>query len=596
MKSDIRKIWEKIASADEGTLTDLANKGTYKRACKDTDGLSPQFCEGEDSIAVTVGGETVTVVDDLTKCRCSCPSRAICRHILGGLIMLKSVVPKDITVEEKSEEAPPVSEATKEEAPEEAVSEAAEVTAKLLSYKDKCRVRECAKLCRGLLEEILTDGLMRISEDMPARLEGAAVRCHGVRAARAERAMRELGSRLTQHIERRAAFDGQMFAEKLCRCSRLLDELDKEVLTEDDLGKFRRSYEEIPQPMTLLPVGAREVTEGDYRGETYYFLDVDGVSGRQFLTFSDLRPIFYENSRQMRPTKAAPWDQAIPIDGLMKSKLVLKNAKISDGKLSSSGETKLISQTKMTLNCPEIYKLIISDFRQIAVELGKGSKDGLFFVHPDKCVMHRFDKYEQKYIMTIEDVNGCQITVSAKFKAETKDFVELLEMIGSKMVREPDRYFTLLVRAYMDNGELTLFPIEIYGHILPFEDNAYELPEEYKNFMQDEVYARRILELFSDLREMLYFIVHCGLRSDIRDEDRLVNTAENCGMENLTRLTKGLLGKAAAYRHDMRGDPREIMALMTALYDYIKTGERKLGTISALAEMSMNRIQEGAMI
>ena len=114
--------------------------------------------------------------------------------------------------------------------------------------------------------------------------------------------------------------------------------------------------------------------------------------------------------------------------------------------------------------------------------------------------------------------------------------------------------------------------------------------------MQDEVYARRILELFSDLREMLYFIVHCGLRSDIRDEDKLVKTAENCGMENLTRLTKGLLGKAAAYRHDMRGDPREIMALMTALYDYIKTGERKLGTISALAEMSMNRIQEGAMI
>lgn len=585
MTEDIRKIWEKIAAADEGTLKELANKGTYKRACKDTEGLSPEYEEGSGSITVKVGGETVNVVSDLAKCSCTCPSRAVCRHIIGGILLLRQAVPEDITVQEKQEEPRETNEAQTEDEHEDDAPVMTAVQIKTLSPKDNRRVRECVQLCKGLLDEILADGLMRISEDMPARLEAAAVRCHGVRAARAERAVRELGSRLSEHLERRAAFDGHMFSQKLCRLNRLLDTLDRDGLTEDDLGEFRRSYEALEQPLTLLPIGARDVTEGEYRGEVYYFLDVDGVSGQRFLTFSDLRPVFYENSRRRTP-KTVPWDLGVPLDNFMKSKLVLKNAKVSGGKLSSSADTQVVSQTKMTLNCPDIYKLIVSDFRQIAAELECGTQT-LFFIHPDKCIEHRFDKYEQMYIMTIEDMNGCRITVRAKYKAETGDFVTLLEKIGSKMVREPDIYYTLLAKAYIEEGELRLFPIEIYDHILPFEENTYELPEVYSGFDRDAYYADILLGLFSQIREMLYFIIHCGLRSDIRDEEKLVKAARNSGMAHLAKLTEELFSEASAYRHDVRGEPHNITEKIAQIYDYINTGEKKLGTISALAKMSV---------
>ena len=594
MTETVITIRKKIAAADEDFLIGLANKGTYKRACKDAEGQTPDFTEGEDSITVPFGGETVTINADLEKCACSCPSRAVCRHIVGALVLMKQVIPAEEAGEPQPSEQEPSSAEEGLEETQAAVPElpqpAPEPEEKVLSEKDASKVRECASLCRELLSEILADGLVRSPSDMPARIEAAAVRCHGAKAADAERMMRDIGGRLSDHLERRASFDGQLFAEKLCRCSKHLAKLESGRLTEKDLGEFRKSYEEIDGELTILPVGARHVEGGEYVGEIYYFLDEHMTSGRQFLTVSDLRPVYYESTaKTRRAPKVVPWDLGVPLGSMMKNKMVLVNAKVSGEKLSTSSETRVSSQSKVSLNSPAVHKLIIDDFRQIAAELDEREirceTDTLFFIHPEKCVYNRFDKYTQQYVMEIEDWRGCRIAVKAKYRAETKQFIELLEKIGRRMLNEPDTYFTLLASAKVEEGELTLFPIEIYDFLTPFDDSQYFLPERYDGAEEFALYAEKLLGLFSQLRQTLYFIVHCGLRSEIRDEDRLVKRAENSGMTGLAELTKALLDGASAYRHNLGGGAAEVMEKMVRLYDYIALGEKKLQTISALAKM-----------
>ena len=82
-------------------------------------------------------------------------------------------------------------------------------------------------------------------------------------------------------------------SERLLKCDELLRELEEKDLTEDDLGEFKRKYTTLDGNLSLIPVGARDVDIGDYVGEIFYFIDENRTSGRNFLTVSDLRPVFY---------------------------------------------------------------------------------------------------------------------------------------------------------------------------------------------------------------------------------------------------------------------------------------------------------------
>ena len=231
---------------------------------------------------------------------------------------------------------------------------------------------------------------------------------------------------------------------------------------------------------------------------------------------------------------------------------------------------------------------MIDDFRQIAAELdeaGSLDTDRLFFVRPASCNGQRFDRYTQTYIMDIADWRGCHITVRAKYRAETKEFVELLEKIGKRMIKDKDVSYTLLAEAQVEDGELTLFPIEVYDFITPPDDTQYFLPEKYDDAAECAGYAQALLELFAKLRQTMTTIVHCGLRTGIRDEDRLINSIKNCGLAGLAEPVQAMFRAAGEYRHNTGGSAAEVMVLMDRIYEYIKAGERKLQTISALAKM-----------
>lgn len=83
-----------IALATEQTLTELSNKGIYKRALKEADGMTLLAEKKCDTYSVNICSELCTIKAPLSESKCSCVSRGICRHIVTAILLLKAQLPE----------------------------------------------------------------------------------------------------------------------------------------------------------------------------------------------------------------------------------------------------------------------------------------------------------------------------------------------------------------------------------------------------------------------------------------------------------------------------------------------------------------------
>lgn len=584
----MEELKKALAFADENFLVGLSNKGTYKRACKDTDGAEPDFDLGENSATVRTGGETCTINVPLTESKCTCVARGICRHIIGAVLILKNNITLDVTAE--------IHETVPEETPAEKPEPVAEVNEKKeekkkeqVSERDTEKIHKCVKQCLETLGSILKYGLVRIPDNLPDVIEASAVRCHSLKMADAERALRETGSNLSDCIARRASFNIESFTAKLCRCIAVLEILETDCIETEQLGTFRQTYTAYNGKLDIMPIGQRSIKGSEYEGEIYYFLNMDVYAEHRFMSLSDLRPVFYDDTKRHFRGVTYPWGMDSPMKDMMHHEMKLANAKISGGKLSSSQETQILSVCKAVLDCDEIRDIIYTDFRKLAIEISEKNPENelekLCFVQPEKCVESMFDKYSQQYIIILEDVKGNSISVRAKYRSETKNFIKLLESIGEKMLEKPDKNYVFLASAYIYEGELTLFPIEIYDFIKPPVSEEYELPEKYENIDVSAVYADRILSLFSEVNDMICVTVRGGLQADIKNDHKLENIAFNYGLKGLSRLIGEFMQCASSYRHSIDGNSTDILFKMREIDEYIRQGKKRLEIITSLYNM-----------
>ena len=213
-----------LAAADENSLTALANKGLYKRACKDTEGLTAEYTEAEGAAVISVGDERCIIRVPLEKSSCTCLSRTVCRHIIGAVLLLKKEVPEDFQPEAASEAVPEPEPEPSEPVPEPEPEPEKPV---LLSGKETAAVRECVRQTLKQLGGLLARGLIRADASAAEELELAAVQAHAAKMADAERALRNLSAMLSESAERRAAFDAAAFTRMLCSCADMLKSLDR---------------------------------------------------------------------------------------------------------------------------------------------------------------------------------------------------------------------------------------------------------------------------------------------------------------------------------------------------------------------------------
>lgn len=456
-----------------------------------------------------------------------------------------------------------------------------------LKPEDALAVQASAQRSISLLTEVLQWGLVRMPENLAEHMEAAAVQSHALRMADAERQIRDLGMLLTGCRERRAIFRTEKFLRKLTRTYTYLRSLEGELVTEEQLGQFRRSYESYPGDLNLLPVGQRDVFGGEYEGKMYYFLNLDANAPERFLMYSDLRPVFYEGV-SMRVASSVPWGAATTMKTLMHSRLTLVGARISEGKISSSQTTAIASRTKANLNCPEVQQLIHDDFRELAVWLaGQNAwqeNRQLCFVHPAKCLHVGFDTHAQELRMTLADTAGDTVNVQVQFRREMKKFIEQLEKIGSSMLESPDTPYVWLCLASFRDGRLTLFPVEVYDFITPRPAEPYHLPERYADCRAP--HAPMLLDFFDEVESWLCMLLQSGLRTAPEGKGApLAQRAAQYGMEGFSGMLSALAKQTDAFRHAMNADPAPILEQLAGVVRYLTLAREKLEVICALRNM-----------
>ncbi|MCM1133347.1 MAG: hypothetical protein NC340_07735 [Ruminococcus flavefaciens] len=573
----MNEVTKALVNADENFLVSLSNKGVYKRACKDTDGMMLISREEGDSVIVEISGETVSVKSPLAESSCTCISRTVCRHIIGAIILLKNNLnEEDFADVSPAEEIP-------EPEPEIPVNQPEEETAKAFSAGEIGKINECAVHCLDMLGDILKRGLVRIPETAPENMEISAVRCHSLKMAEAERAVREIGTRMGECLARRASFSISFFTQKICSAVRLLENLCEDDIDGEMLGNFRQEYKKYPGYLTLLPLGKRIISGGDYEGEIYYFLNPDSDE-TPFMSVSDVRPSFYESTSGRRRSKISPWGMAVTLDMMMKRKIVLANAKVNGGKISTSQETVVAMSSAFTPDCEEVSGRIYCDFRQAVVELyeknPQNELDRTMLIHPAKCVSSGFDRHTQQYTLVIEDESGFPAFMRVKYREETRELVELVEKIGEIMISNPDKDYTILATARIEKDELVLFPIEIYDFISVPEYDEYWLPDEYGTGAENVDYCNAISELLDEIQGDIELMVQCGIQSGI--SQKLENRCFNYGLRGLNKLVGDFRQAVESYRHNTTADIKDILHKMAEIEQYISEARKRLEIIMTL--------------
>ncbi len=574
-------IAEELRNCTNEKLVSMSDMGTYKRSCKEAEKSDresfPEVREGAEEISVTAGKETVCLRVPLEKSSCSCVSRKICRHIVMSIIVLRDSLPVQ------------AEKAVAEEVPQKPTEKEPEKTPeKKKPDFDRVAINGCAVDCIGEISGVIKRGLVRCPENTPDIFTTCAVRCHSLRMADAERLLRETGGRLSDFTAGRASFDYPTFIKKFCECNVLLSELSKPDFSEDSLGNFKQKYEPYDGKLTLIPLGARTVLTGDYSGEVYYFLNADLSSDRKFLSLSDLRPNFYESSaaRYHHNSSVTPWGMDTPIQSLMHSKITLKNAKLSGGKLSTSKETSVIAIRPLDLDCDEVYRNIVYDFRQIVVELSEMSENSdelsrMYLIAPDKCVRSDFDKNAQVYRMRLADHFGNFADVSVKYRAETKKFIELLEKISENLIDDGGN-FVILAVAHIGEKSLELFPVEIYDFLSPCNYRPFELPPQYSSVQSSHI--ELISSLISDIRQYIEAIFRCGLQSGIKADRSLLDRSQNYGMSYLHSFLSDLMQFADNYRHGDDSACKKTLLTVNSLVSYSDCISSYLSAVNILSE------------
>ena len=166
-----------LAAADEAYLIGMSNKGIYKRAVKDLEDADVTVTETEDGVSVALGGEVCTVCDPLWESRCTCPSRSVCRHLVGAIVWLRDHAGDDAADDEDGDDAPRVTDVDDTDADDDAATALPEALYTALSSVTEAQLRRAlGTQARGYVEAlgdiVLTEGTV-LGATLP---DGTAVR------------------------------------------------------------------------------------------------------------------------------------------------------------------------------------------------------------------------------------------------------------------------------------------------------------------------------------------------------------------------------------------------------------------------------------
>ena len=342
------------------------------------------------------------------------------------------------------------------------------------------KAEEAVGQMKAFLEELFCTGLSRTSPDVLDYLERLAIISHNGGLAKFEGYFRALSDSYDGYFRRNAQFRTENLMEQITRLYQRVRLLEKAVQSGDNkevlkhAGEFRADY---------IPVGNLELigiamekfrTQTGYEGETIYFLEENTA---QWYTYTNARPIFYENGRTRKymEKSQAPWGVNIAIADLAKVRLHLTGAKCdARRRLSSSQETKGEIKGEQGLERADIENWYYDDFEKLFRErIDPPRKEWLYgqeeqqkgvelvFVQPAYCVKAEFSQTGQQLSMPLFDKSGREIVIELAYSKEESSSIRYLERISEKA---PSCF---LGKIYLRDGRIRMYPVSVWKK---FED------------------------------------------------------------------------------------------------------------------------------
>ncbi|MDR2869790.1 MAG: SWIM zinc finger family protein [Deferribacteraceae bacterium] len=516
-----------LASMDEAYLVTISNKGTYKRALKELDSteigittmtadqIIASFPDGV-SVEITAAGQA-----------CSCPSREVCKHIVMAILAAQKVQHQSggqTTPLQNAESAPNFdallaetvqslekrfskklfkktifmletgATATIEEGTTLAIALSSGYSVHFLpdtTSKCSCKARDICEhraeailhyikhrtgnFPEGLFDREQTDsavdmdvvpfmldfahrfmsaGLARASAEYKRQFEHLAVLCHSRRLANHERLCNRIAGQLEYMEQRSTSFSTGTLLGYLCDFINLCRELMAGHNTSEIVGSFRDEYFMIPDT-TLYGLGADSwESVGGYRGVTAYFYSEERQA---VLTYTAALPIERASDIQSM-YHGELW--GISIASACKGALRLHKGKLSQhNQLSASAESK--AQTMGGISFTAIAPSEVSDFSTLPDILwGRKDRSAELILTAFSYGEAEFNAVKQTLYLPVRDGAGRELMLSARYKDIDKTLIDNIKSLHMQPQKR------LLIRLYLDGGEMRAYPISLIGDVI----------------------------------------------------------------------------------------------------------------------------------
>lgn len=404
-----------LANVTDEELQKWAGKATFRKAQKALAAIPQVEIAAGTSLVVRFPTRNITCrwipSGGLLGMVCSCQAETVCEHVVTAVLAYQASLGKRQVAAQQT-----------------ALEESAGAP------RTRSQVLESVG---GVLSEMLSLGLARLSAATGQRLTTLAVSAHGVDLPRLERMLAGLAQEIDLTLKRDAQASTAILLDHAAR----VEALRTGLITNPRpalVGQHRSAYHEVGQ-ITLIGLGAqRWRSKGGYHGVTVYFWD---ESAKDWATWSDSRPVDqpgFDPAGRFRSD--GPWAGCNSPQDASRSVLRLTGAyRNPQARLSGRPATRaLVTGPTLARRASEGFPVVISNWSELSPRVRqafggglseRGANRDLVLLAPAAFGPASYDPLRQELTRLIFDDAGRMLKLWLPFMPEYESAVDLLEKL-----------------------------------------------------------------------------------------------------------------------------------------------------------------------
>lgn len=402
-------FYEELKKLTGEKVLELVGKKNYNSLINSIFIRNEAVFEYGDMLTVFIASQSVKVYfpkeNSIENAMCSCKEKGICSHKAYALI---SYLIKKGKITEEDTEYDKIEIGEKE--------------------------REIIQNLHLFISSIFDRGISGLTGNEISQAEKFYIQTYGIKFFAAADELKNLSSELGFYFSKNISFSNKRLMHILCSVYNRTSAL---LVTEDNRKKLmlagQRQEEKFNlDNIELMGLGASGgLTKRNDLLVTAYFYCKDI---KTILSMSTLRP--YENSSQLGTlyNMGQVWSNDLSFKEVSMSKMTLRDAKLSTGKVSSAKST--VCSIKGKTSEEDVQEIAVSDYSFIGEELRKhkfkyfepySATKNIFLIKAEEIKNIEYDKIEQKLKFDSCDSNGNIITFDIKYSSVSENSIKYFE-------------------------------------------------------------------------------------------------------------------------------------------------------------------------